>query len=85
MSESLILARILNGNAEITLSSMTAMRKPGLGKELAVVVAIKLVVIALLWWGFVRDQRVEVRAEDIAASPSDAQLHTNRENKTHAQ
>lgn len=64
---------------------MTAMRKPGLAKELAIVVAIKLVVLALLWWGFIRDQRVEVRAEDIAAGPGNAQLHTNRENKTHAQ
>lgn len=61
------------------------MRKPSLEKELAVVIAIKLIVIALLWWAFVRPAHVEVHPADIAASQGEAQPHTNRENTTHAQ
>ncbi|MCK9214149.1 MAG: cytochrome oxidase putative small subunit CydP [Rhodoferax sp.] len=36
-------------------------------KKLAVVLAIKLVLLYGLWWGFVRDQRVTVDASGMAA------------------
>lgn len=36
-------------------------------KKLAVVLVIKLAVLLALWWGFVRDQRVVVDGDDVAA------------------
>ena len=35
-------------------------------RELVVIVLIKLVVLAGLWWAFVRDQRVPVQADEPA-------------------
>ena len=36
-------------------------------RKLAVVLLIKLAVLAALWWFFVRDQRVAVNSEGVAA------------------
>lgn len=36
-------------------------------RHLAIAVALKLVVLAALWWAFVRDERVSVDAEAAAA------------------
>lgn len=36
-------------------------------RKLAVVLLIKLAVLAALWWVFVRDQRVAVNSEGVAA------------------
>ena len=60
------------------------MRKRSLEKELVIVIAVKIVAIVLLWWIFVRDQRIEVQPADIAADRS-APEHINRENTTHGQ
>jgi hypothetical protein len=36
-------------------------------RHLALAVALKLIVLAALWWGFVRDERVDVDASRAAA------------------
>jgi len=36
-------------------------------EKLAIVLALKLVVLTALWWGFVRDQRVPVNGDRVAA------------------
>lgn len=36
-------------------------------KKLAVVLVLKFAVLATLWWGFVREQRVAVDADSVAA------------------
>ena len=36
-------------------------------RKLAVVLVLKLVVLAVLWWGFVREQRVTVDGGSVAA------------------
>jgi hypothetical protein len=36
-------------------------------RHLSIAIAVKLVVLVLLWWFFVRDQRVIVNAEQAAA------------------
>ena len=36
-------------------------------RKLAVVLVLKLAVLALLWWGFVREQRVTVDGDSVAA------------------
>lgn len=38
-----------------------------LAKKLAVVLVIKLAVLVALWWGFVREQRVTLDADSVAA------------------
>jgi len=38
-----------------------------LTKKLAVVLVLKLVVLLALWWGFVREQRVTLDADRVAA------------------
>ncbi len=38
----------------------------GLIRKLAVVLILKIAVLALLWWGFVREQRVTVDAGSVA-------------------
>ncbi|WP_198140638.1 cytochrome oxidase putative small subunit CydP [Polaromonas naphthalenivorans] len=45
---------------------MPTLKNP-LVKKLAVVLLIKLVVLVALWWGFVRDQRVTVNTNTVAA------------------
>jgi len=35
-------------------------------RDIGVVLAIKLLVLAALWWAFIRDQRVEVQADQPA-------------------
>ncbi|WP_374404478.1 cytochrome oxidase putative small subunit CydP [Niveibacterium sp.] len=44
-------------------------------RELAVLVALKLVVIGLLWWGFVRDARVDVTPASTAAEMAGGARH----------
>jgi len=36
-------------------------------RKLAVVLVVKLAVLTGLWWGFVREQRLPVDAQDVAA------------------
>lgn len=36
-------------------------------RKLAVVLVLKLAVLAVLWWGFVREQRVTVDGDSVAA------------------
>ena len=36
-------------------------------RKLAVVLVLKFVVLAVLWWGFVREQRVTLDADSVAA------------------
>lgn len=38
-----------------------------LARKLAVVLLIKLAVLTALWWGFVREQRVHVDGDSVAA------------------
>jgi hypothetical protein len=38
-----------------------------LSRKLAIVLVIKLVVLTGLWWGFVRDERVPVDTDRVAA------------------
>lgn len=45
---------------------MSTLKNP-LVKKLAVVLLIKLAVLAALWWFFVRDQRVTVDTNGVAA------------------
>jgi len=45
---------------------MSPLKNP-LVKKLAVVLLIKLAVLVALWWGFVRDQRVTVDTNSVAA------------------
>ena len=41
-------------------------RRSHLLRDIGVVLAIKLLVLAALWWAFIRDQRVEVQADQPA-------------------
>jgi uncharacterized protein HemX len=41
-------------------------RRSSLPRDIGLVLVIKLLVLAALWWAFVRDQRVEVQAEQPA-------------------
>lgn len=41
-------------------------RRSHLLRDIGVVLVIKLLVLAALWWAFVRDQRVEVQADQPA-------------------
>lgn len=45
---------------------MLLLKNP-LVKKLAVVLLIKLALLTALWWGFVRDQRVTVDTNSVAA------------------
>lgn len=54
-------------------------------RELAAVIAVKLVLIALLWWGFVRDAQVTVTAADVAAAQPRAAAQQGREMEQHGQ
>lgn len=44
----------------------TAPRRSHLLRDIGVVLVVKLLVMAALWWAFVRDQRVEVQADQPA-------------------
>ncbi len=44
----------------------TAPRRSHLLRDIGVVLVVKLLVLAALWWAFVRDQRVEVQADQPA-------------------
>ncbi len=44
-------------------------------RELAALVALKLVLIGLLWWGFVRDARVEVTPASAAVEMAGSARH----------
>lgn len=44
----------------------TAPRHSHLLRDIGVVLVVKLLVLAALWWFFVRDQRVEVQADQPA-------------------
>lgn len=44
----------------------TAPRRSHLLRDIGVVLVVKLLVLAALWWFFVRDQRVEVQADQPA-------------------
>ena len=43
-----------------------AARRSHLLRDIGVVLVVKLLVLAALWWAFVRDQRVEVQADQPA-------------------
>ena len=43
-----------------------ATRRSPLLRDIGVVLVIKLLVLTVLWWAFVRDQRVEVQADQPA-------------------
>ena len=43
-----------------------APRRSSLLRDIGVVLVVKLLVLTALWWAFVRDQRVEVQAEQPA-------------------
>ncbi len=44
----------------------TAPRRSHLLRDIGVVLVVKLLVLAVLWWAFVRDQRIEVQADQPA-------------------
>ena len=48
-------------------------------KKLAIVLALKLVVLMALWWGFVREQRVHVNVDRVAAQLLQTALPTAKE------
>ena len=50
-------------------------------RKLATVLAIKLLLLAALWWGFVREQRVPVNT-DAAARQMLGAVHPARDNPT---
>jgi hypothetical protein len=50
----------------LALTVMKPLNKT-LAKKLAVVLVIKLAVLVALWWGFVREQRVTLDADSVAA------------------
>ncbi len=54
-------------------------------RELAALVALKLVVIGLLWWGFVRDARVEVTPAGAAAEMAGSARHDIQGARRHGQ
>lgn len=54
-------------------------------RELAALVALKLVVIGLLWWGFVRDARVEVTPASAAAEMAGSARHDIQGARQHGQ
>ena len=60
------MARFLITKVGKTLTSMKLQDKTLL-KKLALALVIKLVLLAALWWGFVRDQRVAVDGDAAAA------------------
>ena len=60
------MARFLITKVGKTLTSMKLQDKTLL-KKLALALVIKLVLLAALWWGFVRDQRVAVDGGAAAA------------------
>lgn len=59
----------------------TAPRRSHLPRDIGVVLVVKLLVLAALWWFFVRDQRVEVQA-DQPALPWLAPATPSAESKT---
>ena len=59
----------------------TAPRRSHLLRDIGVVLVVKLLVLAALWWFFVRDQRVEVQA-DQPALPWLAPATPSAESKT---
>jgi hypothetical protein len=61
-----------------------APRRSSLLRDIGVVVVIKLLVLTALWWNFVRDQRVEVQA-DQPALPWMATDTPSAESKPHDQ
>ncbi|WP_374605635.1 cytochrome oxidase putative small subunit CydP [Niveibacterium sp.] len=61
------------------------MRDRRLLRELATLVALKLVLISLLWWGFVRDARIEVTPASAAAAMAGGSQHDIRGATKHGQ
>jgi hypothetical protein len=49
-------------------------------EKLAIVLLLKLVVLAALWWGFVRDQRVPLNGDRVAAQLLQSASNTAKEN-----
>lgn len=61
-----------------------APRRSTLLRDIGVVLVLKLVVLSALWWSFVRDQRVEVQA-DQPALPWMATATPSAESQPHDQ
>ena len=73
---------MVHENAKAAMTPFQRPRKPrNLALELAWVVAIKLVLITVLWWAFVKDHRVHVSPQDTPlpwitpGSPTESPAH----------